>query len=523
MGDNKKVMLIEKSAPLNYIKESGLREDGKHYLGKLAGIGADFMHPTRNGRRYPYELWVNVQNSPDFKEGMSTLTIFGEADHPETRVDTSIKEIAIVLTKFEIRKSEGVVYVEFDILDTPNGRILKELLDYGSQIGVSSRGIGDEVVRDGETIIDPDTYMFYGFDAVVMPAVAAARPAVIESANRNLVESFTREIENASCEAELQSIKRIAESVNLPDLDSIKESVDKRLNSIGNGDDISTKLETDLGTLAKENEQLRATIAQLESKASADDIRMKKMKAQLKEALANSRSMSKMLQERMKTVAKLEDSLLESAHQMDEMTDLVESTKTRYQNRVRSISESRKSLQSQLNDVSKELEKAKSETMAVKGKYSRRLESLRSSYEIKLKKATESCEVLESKVDSLTEQLSETESSKRLTEQKIHSNELALKKKLQEARAYMKKATSEYLRVKCAESGIDMSTVINRLPETYTTDDVDKLVSELSDRKRRLNKVPVAIQPRTAIVTESLGSMSESDRQTMSILSGSFK
>ena len=68
-----------------------------------------------------------------------------------------------------------------------------------------------------------------------------------------------------------------------------------------------------------------------------------------------------------------------------------------------------------------------------------------------------------------------------------------------------------------------MSTVTNLLPETYTIDDVDKLVSELSDRKRRLDKVPVAIQPRTAIVTESFGSMSESDRQTMSILSGSFK
>lgn len=520
MGDTKKLILTEKSEPLKYIKESGQREDGKHYLGKLAGVGADFLHPTRNGRRYPYELWINVENSDDFKEGMATLTIFGEADHPETRVDTSIKEIAIVLTKFEIRKNEGIVYVEFDILDTPNGRILKELLDYGSQIGVSSRGIGDEVVKDGETIIDPDTYIFYGFDAVVMPAVAKARPAVIESANRSLIESFSREIENASCEAELQSIKRIAESVNLPDLDSIKESVDKKLSNINSGEDISNKLSADLGTLARENEELKAKIARLESKASADNIRMKKMKAQLKESLANSRSMSKMLQESKVRVAKLEDSIIEGTEQLTESSETLRTTKERYMQKLKSLTSSNRSLRSELSDVNSKLESSQRDLSESTERYRTIISDLKKKHNRDLSDARKSESVLSKKVSSLTEQLSKQESSRQLNEQKVQSTERVLRERLKNANKNASIAIDKYLEVKCTQSGIGIQTVKNNLPEKYSTADIDKVVSELSDRKMRLGKVPVAIQPRTVRITESFGSISEEDRQTMAILSG---
>jgi len=261
MGNTKKILIEKSGDTLTYIKESGVREN-KHYLGKLSGIGAEFTKPTRNGRRYPLELWKNIQNSEDFKEGMSTLTLFGEADHPEERADTSLKEVAMVLTNMDIRESEGIVWTDFDILDTPNGRLLKEILDYGSKIGVSTRGIGDEVVVNGETIIDPNSYIFYGFDAVVMPAVKSARPAMVEKRNikaKSIMETFNREIDEASTVAELNSIRRIAESANLPNLDSLLESIDIKINDF-EGEDISSKLLKDLGELSKENEELKAKL-----------------------------------------------------------------------------------------------------------------------------------------------------------------------------------------------------------------------------------------------------------------------
>lgn len=278
-----KTVLIERTAALKYIKESGQRADGKHYLGKLAGIGADFTRPTRNGRKYPLELWRNVEQSDDFKEGMSTLTIFGEADHPETRIDTSIKEIAIVLTKFEIREMEGIVYTEFDILDTPNGRILKELLDYGSQIGVSSRGLGDEIERDGETIVDPETYVFYGFDAVVMPAVVSARPAVVESTNK-LKDFMEQEIENATCVSELRSLQKIAESVRIPK--SVTEKIDEKIETLG-GDNISPLFESEIEKLVQENEELQRKLKAADNirRRSGSEAKYKRQIDELREAV----------------------------------------------------------------------------------------------------------------------------------------------------------------------------------------------------------------------------------------------
>lgn len=513
------VLLQERSNPMSYIKESS-EYNGKLCLGILEGIGADFKQPTRNGRRYPLELWENVEKNPDFIEGMSTLTILGENDHPETRVDTSIKEVSIVLLEFKIDKTEGVVRTKFGILDTPQGRILKSLLDFGCKIGVSSRGIGDEVVKDGETIIDPDTYIFYGFDAVVMPAVAKARPAVVESANRNLIESFSREIENASCEAELQSIKRIAESVNLPDLDSIKESVDKKLSNINSGEDISNKLSADLGTLAKENEELKAKIARLESKSSADNIRMKKMKAQLKESLANSRSMSKMLQESKVRVVKLEDSIIEGTEQLTESSETLRATKERYMLKLKSLTSSNRSLRSELSDVNSKLESSQRDLSESTERYRTIISDLKKKHNRDLSDARKSESVLSKKVSSLTEQLSKQESSRQLNEQKVQSTERVLRERLKNATKNASIAIDKYLEVKCAQSGIGIQTVKNNLPEKYSTADIDKVVSELSDRKMRLGKVPVAIQPRTVRITESFGSMSEEDRQTMAILSG---
>ena len=49
----------------------------------------------------------------------------------------------------------GDLYAVVDILDTPNGKLLKTLCDYGFTPGISSRGTGD-VMANNE--VDPDTF-----------------------------------------------------------------------------------------------------------------------------------------------------------------------------------------------------------------------------------------------------------------------------------------------------------------------------------------------------------------------------
>lgn len=216
-----------------------IKEDGKRkgVIGKIGGIGADSNEPTRNGRRYPLELWQNVEKSEYFIEGMENRCIVGECDHPAERLDYSIPEGAIVLTKYDIQ-NDGKVYTEFDILDTLPGRTLKTYFDAGCKLGVSSRGLGEEIMVDGEKIIDPETYQFYCFDAVVFPAVKSARMELIESTSpkkQQLINSITKEINNCKTLDECLFIENMSKDTNLY-LDEIKELLESKKEELSKND-----------------------------------------------------------------------------------------------------------------------------------------------------------------------------------------------------------------------------------------------------------------------------------------------
>lgn len=215
----------------------------KGIIGKIGGIGADSNEPTRNGRRYPLELWQNVEKSEYFVEGMKNRTIIGEADHPQERLDYSVTEGAVVLTKYEIQ-NDGKVYTEFDILDTMPGRTVKTYFDAGCKLGVSSRGLGEEVMRDGEKIIDPDNYQFYCFDVVAFPAVKSARMELIESTSPKkqiLINSITSEIKGCKSLDEVRFIESMSQNVNLY-LDEIKEAIEfKKSELMESDEDAKTK------------------------------------------------------------------------------------------------------------------------------------------------------------------------------------------------------------------------------------------------------------------------------------------
>lgn len=225
------------------IKENGRR---KGVIGKIAGIGANSNEPTRNGRRYPIELWRNVEKSEYFIEGMENRCIVGECNHPEERIDYSISEGAIVLTKYDIQ-NDGTVYTEFDILDTLPGRTLKTYFDAGCKVGVSSRGLGEEVVVNNETIIDPETYQFYCFDAVLFPAVKSARMELVESTSpkkQTMINSITKEIKNCKTLDECLFIENTAKETNLY-LDEIKDCLDNRKDELSKSTEDFDPLKSD--------------------------------------------------------------------------------------------------------------------------------------------------------------------------------------------------------------------------------------------------------------------------------------
>ena len=226
-----KSKLVESTPKSLRLVES--KEKRKGCLGRLEGICADFIHPTRNNRLYGLQLWKNVFSNELVQEGLKTKTLFGELDHPEERFECLSKLACVVMTDYNIDEENGVVTGGFDILDTVQGRTLKALLDYGCQMGVSSRGTGDVIENSGVEEVDPDTYEFSCFDVVSTPAVATARQTVVESVHqlnkrKTLLESLNKEIKQCDTTLELNAIENAVSTAKVPNLDSILESIKDR-------------------------------------------------------------------------------------------------------------------------------------------------------------------------------------------------------------------------------------------------------------------------------------------------------
>ena len=186
----------------NYHKLTAEEQKKRGILGRLVGIIADYKNPTRNGRKYSEKLWEKVFDSDIMKEKIANRCCFGELGHPEDRTEIDMSKIAICLAETPKKGSDGNLHGVFDILDTPNGRILKALCDYGCNIGISSRGSGDLYYDEtGTEAVDPDTYECECWDAVLLPAVKTARLEYVSESlhnNKSLKRALTESLEKAS-------------------------------------------------------------------------------------------------------------------------------------------------------------------------------------------------------------------------------------------------------------------------------------------------------------------------------------
>ena len=169
---------------LEALKIQPLSEEEKtarHILGRLYGPIATCKESTRNGRLYNKPLWEKALVDELFLEKVSTKSLFLELGHPTDREETDMTKACACIP--EVPKIvDGDLYAYVDILDTPNGRLLKTLVDYGFVPGISSRGSGDIMANDE---VDPETFFLETWDIVQLPAVRKARLTVCESVDTN--------------------------------------------------------------------------------------------------------------------------------------------------------------------------------------------------------------------------------------------------------------------------------------------------------------------------------------------------
>ena len=143
-------------------------DGGKSY--KIKGVFMQADIKNRNGRVYPVEtLAKEVRRYTN--EFINKKRAFGELGHPDGPT-VNLERVSHMITSL---KSEGKNFIgEAKIMDTPYGKIVKNLIDEGAQLGVSSRGMGSIQQSQGRNVVGKDFYLATAADIVADPSAPDA-------------------------------------------------------------------------------------------------------------------------------------------------------------------------------------------------------------------------------------------------------------------------------------------------------------------------------------------------------------
>lgn len=125
---------------------------------------------NRNGRSYPVAVLENEVNRY-MKEYVEKNRAFGELGHPESPT-INLERVSHMITN--ITKNGNIFEGKAKILDTPMGKIAKNLMEAGATLGVSSRGMGSLKNENGVNIVQPDFYLATAADIVADPSAPGA-------------------------------------------------------------------------------------------------------------------------------------------------------------------------------------------------------------------------------------------------------------------------------------------------------------------------------------------------------------
>lgn len=523
----------------------------RHCLGYLEGAAADFQNATRNGRKYPLELWKNVQNSQDFQEGMKCATIVGELDHPEERVDYSLTKGAVILTDFEIREDEGIVWCRFAILDNDEGKRLLSYVKFGTVLGVSSRGLGDEINYKGENCIDPETYEFYCFDVVAMPAAAVARQEyktperAIEStiAKQHFDERANIEIEKAESIEALNSLRSVIESTCATSKEALVEAITNKLSRLSESTDKQgiegsedAKADNDEGKqILLSNDALQRECNRLTDKLKRREENAKTFRKTIQEQRSEIESLEAAVSEGLDSISELSQQL-ESA-QVALKASLVESEefatelkRSKAESKRASVSNKllRKHLHeatAKLRDCERSAEKLTAQVEALqtqKHEAQQRIVALESAaaaskshasrklQESKAIAASKDSQIssLRRRVENLTSQHQHEREALEVSLSEQQKQTAALESKLAKQSQASSQLFENYKRLCCDHYEMPYSQMKESLSGCKTPEDVQKECKNAFDQKQKLLSMHLSSTPSSGLVTEH----SESDK-----------
>ena len=142
---------------------------GKNFY--IEGIFMQAEQKNRNGRIYPLEV-LQKETDRYVTESVMKNRAYGELGHPDGPT-INLERVSHITKSL---RQEGNNFVgKAKIMDTPYGNIVKNLMNEGAVVGVSTRGMGSLVEgKDGTKIVGNDFYLATCSDIIADPSAPDA-------------------------------------------------------------------------------------------------------------------------------------------------------------------------------------------------------------------------------------------------------------------------------------------------------------------------------------------------------------
>ena len=159
-------LISEEISNAEYLIEE---KDGKKEY-KIRGIFLQSEIKNRNGRVYSKDV-LEKEVKRYNAEFINKNRAFGELGHPDG-LTVNLERVCHMVKSLT---PDGDNFIgEAKIMDTPYGKIVKGLIDEGAQLGVSSRGMGSIMNRNGINFVKDDFYLATAADIVADPSAPDA-------------------------------------------------------------------------------------------------------------------------------------------------------------------------------------------------------------------------------------------------------------------------------------------------------------------------------------------------------------
>lgn len=452
-------------------------------LCRLYGPCADIKGPTRNGRKYSDSLWSEVFNKNEIvKELLANGGIPGEAQHPVDREEVDVEKIALMMPEAPKKGEDGTLIAYFDVQDTPCGRILYQLAKYGFKLGISSRGTGDIIYDgDGNECVDPATYNFTCFDAVIVPSVAKARLNMVESLEnkKSLKVALNEELERAKPDERKLMESTIKElKLDIDTTDQKVETIDEVKEECA-ADDNGASVLKDLQESLRKNREYEKQIKTLQEQLSVCYTKEREQEeslSKMKRVLQTSQQTANRADALSIKVETLNEQLSKQQKTIEEQESRIETLQERLQNQRQRVEQSKERLNESLNDKQKQVDTL-----------SRKVSTLQESLETIRKES-------KAKEDRLVEQIEDIKKDASIKSSEYKSKLANANKLIEKYQRVARMAVDKYIDIQALRLGVNSSEIKNRLSENYSFTEIDKVCEDLGEYKVNVGSLPFAIR-----------------------------